>query len=80
MPTTKTTAADAAKGTATIKGFRYAKEYCIITLDNEVTGIIGKSTDLPLATMLTLKGQQISYEYAGTYGEYKRYNLIFALY
>lgn len=72
-------AADAATGTATLIGFRYAKSFCIASLDNGVQGIIGSTADMPLATMLQLKGQRINYKFLGHMGEYDRYQLEFAL-
>jgi hypothetical protein len=66
-------------GTATITSFRYFKGLCFVTLSNGISGIIGDSVSMPLATMLTLKGQHISYEFRGTKGEYKQYTLGFAL-
>jgi hypothetical protein len=66
-------------GSSVITSFRYYKGLCFVTLENGVNGIIGDSISMPLGTMLTLKGQQISYEYSGTKGEYKQYKLGFAL-
>lgn len=66
-------------GKAVINGFRYVKGFCIISLSNGVTGIIGTSADMPLATMLSLKGQEITYEHTGTHDGHERYRLGFAL-
>lgn len=66
-------------GNSVITSFRYVKGYCIITLANGVSGIIGSNVDMPLATMLTLKGQQISYEHVGEHDGQPRYRLGFAL-
>lgn len=77
MVTTKSTPADAGK--AIIASFRYAKGYCIVTLDNGVNGVIGSNTDMPLSTMLTLKGQSINYKHVGTKDGFNRYQLEFAL-
>ena len=54
-------------GKSPIKSFRYAKEYCIVTLVNGVQGVVGKSSDFPFPTMLTLKGagMQMNYKSAG---------------
>jgi len=77
MTTNSGNPADA--GSSIITSFRYFKGLCLVTLENGVNGIIGDSVSMPLATMLTLKGQHISYEYIGTKGEYKQYRLGFAL-
>lgn len=82
MKTETSQSADAepsVKGSATITSFRYFKGLCFVTLSNGISGIIGDSVSMPLAIMLTLKGQHISYEYRGTKGEYKQYTLGFAL-
>jgi len=71
--------ANATTGTATIIGFRYVKDWCIITLDNGVTGILGKKDSMPLPTMLALKGQRFNFEYSGEFNGHPRYNLGFAL-
>jgi hypothetical protein len=66
-------------GSSTITSFRYFKGLCLVTLANGITGIIGDSVSMPLATMLTLKGQHISYEHIGKKGDYDQYRLGFAL-
>jgi hypothetical protein len=77
MATTKENPANA--GTAIISSFRYFKGLCFVTLSNGVSGIIGEASDMPLATMLTLKGQSISYKFIKKNGEYDQYSLGFAL-
>jgi len=69
----------ASAGLSKISSFRYYKGLCFVTLENKVSGIIGNASDMPLATMLTLKGQSISYEHVGKVGEYEKYWLGFAL-
>jgi hypothetical protein len=66
-------------GKAILSSFKYIKGYCIVTLDNGVSGIIGQAVDMPLATMLQLKGQAIQYEHRGTVDGRERYSLEFAL-
>ena len=77
MATSKETPANAGK--ATITSFRYFKGLCFVTLSNGVEGIIGAAADMPLAVMLTLKGQEIAYSFYKQNGEYKQYKLGFAL-
>jgi hypothetical protein len=66
-------------GVAKIASFKYIKDYVIVTLANGVSGIAGNKTDLPFATMLTLKGQDMLFTYKGEWNGNPRYNLEFAL-
>lgn len=69
----------ASAGKSTITSFRYYKGFCIVSLSNGVSGIIGNAIEMPLSTMLTLKGQEISYEHVGMYNDTPKYRLEFAL-
>jgi hypothetical protein len=77
MATTSNKPANA--GTSVITSFRYFKGLCFVTLENGINGIIGDAASMPLATMLTLKGQRINYEWYKKNGEYEQYKLGFAL-
>jgi len=55
--------ANAASGKSAISSFRYSKDFCIVVLKDGTEGILGKNTDCPLATMLSLKGQGIEIAY-----------------
>ena len=66
-------------GKAKITSFRYVKGFCVVSLDNGVSGIIGSNTDMPLTTMLQLKGQDITFEHVGEHDGHERYRLGFAL-
>lgn len=66
-------------GTATLTSFRYYRGMCMVTLDNGVTGIIGEAVDMPLPTMLQLKGTAIGYKHTGSKDGYERYQLEFVL-
>lgn len=54
---------------ATLKSFRYRGEYCFATIvaDNtSVECIIGKASDYPITSVLTLKGIEVEVQYGGT--------------
>jgi len=68
-----------ATGVAKITSFKYIKDFVIVTLANGISGIAGNKSDLPFATMLTLKGQEMLFTYTGEWNGKPRYSLEFAL-
>lgn len=78
---TKSTSANADSGISTITNVRYAKDCCIVTLENGISGIIGSKDDYPLRDLLALKkdGAKVSYEFYKMQGEHKRYNMSWSI-